>query len=89
MSRAILKYAPVFRGPVPIHVDLPVGAQVVHVASKEQLTLTPAFWADVDTEEEKSERRWFVAIRTAEAVPEDALYVGTAGEWHVWEVFPL
>lgn len=69
--------------------DLPIGAQILHVAEQHDKT---CIWAKVDTEAEK-EKRFFVVYGTGHRMMDgEHKFIGTlltAGGHLVWHVFEL
>lgn len=71
--------------PRMVEIEMPVGAEIVHVAIQPTQIM---LWAIVDSKAEKVRRRFYV-IATDQQIPRRCSYVGTVHHdgyvWHVME----
>ena len=84
--RTVWKFPVLSTGPMEI--DLPVGAEIVHV-DRDPSTGLIAFWAEVYPERDKEARR-FSVVGTGHDFPDGSLHRGSvilgARVWHLFEL---
>ena len=74
---------------VKTDLDLPIGSDVVLVASQNDSTL-PTLWIEVDQDQELQIQRHFHIVGTGTSAPDEGVHRGSAVcgpyVWHIYEV---